>query len=234
VLHPTALDGLTVSSADLARWGLLDQVERERCIDQLLEERPLPSPDRLLLLRQDLERRLQVHDPDALSEWLQRHGLQDADLDRMAARPWQWLMWCRERWGAELQTIFLRRKAEFDQVTYSLLRVLDAELASELYLQIKEGEVSFSEVASQFSCGPEKSSGGLLGPVALSQAHPALARLLQVSRPGQIWPPKALDGWWVVVRLEKLQPAGFDQAMQDRLLLDEGERDLRQRVGGLE
>lgn len=232
MFHSSAPHGLSVSSADLARWGLLAQVERERCLDQLLEERPLPSPERLLLLRQDLERRLQLHDPASRSQWLQRHGLEEADLDRMAARPWQWLMWCRDRWGAELQTIFLRRKAEFDQVTYSLLRVLDAELASELYLQIKEGEVGFAEVATQFSCGPEKSSGGLLGPVALSHAHPALARLLQVSRPGQIWPPKALDGWWVVVRLEKLHPAGFDQAMQDRLLKDEGERELRERFGG--
>lgn len=221
-----------ISSADLARWGLLEQVARERCIDQLLEDRPLPGPDRLLLLRQDLERRLQLQDPEVRQGWLARHGLSEAELDRMAVRSWQWLMWCRDRWGAELQTIFLRRKAEFDQVTYSLLRVLDAELASELYLQIKEGEATFSRVASQFSCGPEKSNGGLLGPVPLGQMHPALGRLLQVSQPGQLWPPKALEGWWVVVRLEKLQPASLDAPMQERLLLEEGERALKERLGG--
>ena len=219
-----------VSAAELARWGLLEQVARERCIDELLRDRPLPGPERLLLLRQDLERRLGLQELEPRQGWLARHGLVDGDLDRMAARSWQWLMWCRDRWGSDLQTIFLQRKAEFDQVTYSLLRLLDGELASELYLQIKEGDASFSELAAQFSGGPEKRSGGLLGPVPLSQPHPALAKLLQVSKPGQIWPPKHLEGWWVVVRLEKLQPATLDPAMQERLLLDEGDQVLRERL----
>jgi len=125
----------------------------------------------------------------------------------------------------------LQRKAEFDQVTYSFLRLLDGELAQELYLQIKEGEASFSDLATQFSSGPEKRTGGLLGPVPLSTPHPALAKLLQVSKPGQLWPPKQLEGWWVLVRLEKLQPATLDPALQERLLLDEGERLLDQAKG---
>lgn len=222
-----------ISWADLARWGLLQQVARERCIDQILQDRAMPGPDRLLLLRQDLERRLELQDPQHRQRWLDQHGLREVDLDRMAVRSWQWLMWCRECWGPELQRIFLRRKAEFDQVTYSQLRVLDAELASELYLQIKEGEASFSRVASRFSCGPEKDKGGLLGPVPLGQLHPALARLLQVSRVGQLWPPKPLEGWWLVVRLERLQPATLDMAMQERLLLDEGERALVAQLGSM-
>ena len=137
-------------------------------------------------------------------------------------------MWCRERWGDDLQTIFLQRKAEFDQVSYSFLRLLDGELAQELYLQIKEGEASFAEMATQFSCGPEKSTGGRLGPVPLSEPHPALAKLLQVSKPGQLWPPKRLEGWWILVRLDQLQPATLTPALQERLLLDEGGRLLDQ------
>ena len=67
----------------------------------------------------------------------------------MAARPWQWLTWCRQHWGAELQTIFCG-VSELDQVTYSLLRLVDHELASELYLQIKEGEARFPIWRSRF------------------------------------------------------------------------------------
>jgi parvulin-like peptidyl-prolyl isomerase len=219
-----------ITSSDLARWGLLEQVARERCIDGLLRDRPLPGPERLRLMRQDLEQRLGLLDPERRHQWLERHGLGEDDLNRMAARSWQWLMWCRERWGSDLQTIFLRRKAEFDRVSYSLLRLRDAELAAELYQQIKEGEALFSDLASRFSEGPEKRSGGLLGPVPLSQPHPALAKLLQVSKPGQIWPPKVLDGWWVVVRLEKLTPATLDPALQERLLLEEGERTLQRQL----
>ena len=111
-----------------------------------------------------------------------------------------------------------------------MLRLRDAELAAELYQQIKEGEALFSDLASSFSEGPEKHSCGLLGPVPLSQPHPALAKLLQVSKPGQLWPPKRHEGWWVIVRLEKLLPASLDAALQETLLLEEGERALQRQL----
>ena len=214
----------SVSAGDLARWGLLDQVRRQQRMDALLRHRPLPGPERLMLFRQEIEQTLNLTDQDRRSAWLARVGLTEDDLNVMASRPWQWLMWCRERWGDNLQTIFLQRKEEFDEVAYSFLRLLDGELAQELYLKIKEGESSFADMATQFSGGPEKRTGGRLGPVPLSELHPALAKLLQVSKPGRLWPPKEFDGWWILVRLEKLQPATLTPALQERLLLDEGEK----------
>ena len=177
-----------------------------------------------MLFRQEIEQTLNLTDQDQRAAWLAHVGLTEDDLNVMASRPWQWLMWCRDRWGGNLQTIFLQRKQEFDEVAYSFLRLLDGELAQELYLKIKEGESSFSDIATQFSGGPEKRTGGRLGPVPLSELHPALAKLLQVSQPGRLWPPKKLDGWWVLVRLEKLQPATLTPALQERLLLDEGKK----------
>jgi parvulin-like peptidyl-prolyl isomerase len=217
-----------VSTTDLARWGLLDRVLRERCIDGVLADRALPEPAQLVALRLDWEQQHNLASPEQVQEWMEKHGLDEEAIDRMASRSWQWLLWCKERWGSELQTLFLKRKPELDQVTYSMLRLRNGELASELYLQIKEGEVSFADLAKEFSEGPEKQAGGLVGPMPLTQPHPGLARLLQVSQPGQLWPPKALEGWWVIVRLELLHSAVLDQAMQERLLLDEGDRAIAQ------
>jgi len=226
-MHPST-DRHGVSTRDLARWGLLEQVLRERCIDRVLADRALPEPEQLTALRVEWERQQNLTSPEQVQGWMVQHGLDEEAIDRMAARSWQWLLWCQERWGTELQTLFLKRKPELDQVTYSLLRLRNGELASELYLQIKEGEASFADLAQEFSEGPEKQAGGLVGPIPLTQPHPGLARLLQVSQPGQLWPPKALEGWWVIVRLEAFHGAILDQAMQERLLLDEGERAIAQ------
>jgi parvulin-like peptidyl-prolyl isomerase len=226
-MHPST-DWHGVSRTDLARWDLLDRVLRERCIDGVLADRALPEPEQLTALRVEWERQHNLASPEQVQAWMELHGLDDEAIDRMAARSWQWLLWCQERWGSELQTIFLKRKPELDQVTYSLLRLRNGELASELYLQIKEGEASFADLAQEFSEGPEKQAGGLVGPMPLTQPHPGLAKLLQVSQPGQLWPPKALEGWWVIVRLETLHGAMLDAAMQERLLLDEGERAIAQ------
>ena len=107
-------------------------------------------------------------------------------------------------------------------MSYSLLRVKDQHLANELHLRIKEGEASFEEIASEYSEGPERQQGGRLGPVPLSQPHPMLAKLLQVSTPGQLWPPKQLENWWIVVRLEELHCTELNDALKQRLLLELG------------
>ena len=124
----------SVSPGDLARWGLLDQVRRQQRMDALLRHWPLPGPERLMLFRQELEQTLNLTDQDQRTVWLASVGLTEDDLNVIASRSWQWLMWCRECWGDNLQTIFLERKEEFDKVEYSFLRLLDGELAQELYL----------------------------------------------------------------------------------------------------
>jgi hypothetical protein len=56
-----------------------------------------------------------------------------------------------------------------------------------------------------------------VGPVPLLQAHPILANVLRTSQPGELRPPFSIEQWWLVVRLESLQPASFDDAMQTRM-----------------
>jgi parvulin-like peptidyl-prolyl isomerase len=145
----------------------------------------------------------------------------------MAQLPVRWRKWCEQRYAATVEHEYLRRKAEFDEVTYSLLRLRDADLAAELHQQLQEGEVSFEALASSFSEGPEKNSGGKLGPVPLSTPHPALAKLLEISQEGQLWPPKQLEGWWIIVRLEKRKGAQLDEALKQRLIIEQGDDWLR-------
>ena len=51
----------------------------------------------------------------------------------------------------------------------------------------------------------------------MSTPHPALARLLQVSQPGQVWDPKIINSWWVVVRLEKLHNTELNERISIKL-----------------
>jgi parvulin-like peptidyl-prolyl isomerase len=57
-----------------------------------------------------------------------------------------------------------------------------------------------------------------------------LAQWLRSLRPGEISAPRVLGEWQVLVRLEKLTPARFDDAMRETLLQEELDRFLQQRV----
>ena len=171
-----------------------------------------------------------IDSPQTLQRWQQQQGLSPEQWQQFVARRWRWLLWCEQNLEAKLNSHYLERKSQLDQVSYSLLRVKDQHLANELHLRIKEGEASFEEIASEYSEGPERQQGGRLGPVPLSQPHPMLAKLLQVSTPGQLWPPKQLENWWIVVRLEELHCTELNDSLKQRLLFELGDQHLEEQL----
>jgi len=212
----------------LSHWGLLRQVRREALIDGCIKDVAPPEPETFKKLLEQWCSQLRIDSPEALQRWQQQQGLTPEQWQAFVARRWRWLNWCEAAFASKLNSHYLERKPQLDQVSYSLLRVSDAALANELYLRIKEAEVSFEDVAAEYPEGPEKAQGGRLGPVPLSQPHPMLAKLLQVSSPAQLWPPKQLESWWIVVRLEELHCAELTDELKQRLALELGDLHLEQ------
>ncbi len=168
----------------------------------------------------------------ALSAYRQRHQLEsqqdlEAHLRRLAltAADFQWQLslpirirkHSHEQFAHKAEARFLKRKNELDRIVYSLLRLKDGALARELYLRIAGGEADFSELAARYSEGPEQSTKGVIGPVPLTQSHPALAERLRTMPLGELIEPFQLMDWWLVVRVERFFPASFDAAMAERM-----------------
>ena len=168
----------------------------------------------------------------AQKSWLQKQGIQSHDqlqghlgLHGMTEDDARWQAelasrihhHCQEHFLHRAEQRFLSRKQQLDTVIYSLLRVSSEPLANELYLRIAEGEADFAELAATYAEGMEQATRGVVGPVPLVQAHPILANVLRTSQPGELRPPLQIEPWWLVVRLESLQPASFDEAMQSRM-----------------
>ncbi|MGB7565695.1 MAG: peptidylprolyl isomerase [Prochlorococcaceae cyanobacterium] len=151
-----------------------------------------------------------ITDEEQLRVWLTRKGWEAEDLRYFATKTERVRRFALKRYGAEAEIRFLDRKLDLDQVTYSLLRVSDADLAEELYLQLREGEADFGGLVAAYSEGEEKATRGLIGPIAVTAGHPSLVERLRVGRPGQLWPPFAIGEVWVVVRLEERFPAQLD------------------------
>ncbi|MFM7087824.1 MAG: peptidylprolyl isomerase [Cyanobium sp.] len=154
---------------------------------------------------------------EVLQNHCRRYGLVEADLHWQAELPMRVQRYGEEHFSHRAENRFLARKNQLDQVIYSLLRVQDGALARELYLRIAEGEADFAELAARYALGPERSTRGVVGPVPMLQAHPILAELLRTSQVGQLHPPIAIEQWWLVVRLESLHPASFDEDMRRRM-----------------
>ncbi len=154
---------------------------------------------------------------EKLDQWLQRNGLSEDQASRNILESLQLEAFKRERFSTELEKLFLDSKHDRDRVVYSLLRLKDQAAANELHLRLEEGDATFTDLSQEHSAGPERETGGLIGPIAMGRLHPQLAELLRISKPGQLWHPMPIDDWWVIVRLDKKLPAQLDGAMEQQL-----------------
>ena len=155
-----------------------------------------------------------------LESLLIEKGWSQVDLEIHVSRPEALRRFAAQRFGPGLEDRFLGFKGGRDQVIYSLLRVRDAGLARELWIRLEEGEITFAEAASAYSDGPEAHRKGVMGPMEIGTLQPQpLQDLLRALRPGEICSPKIMGEWHVLLRLEQLTPARFNDQL--RLLMQQ-------------
>jgi parvulin-like peptidyl-prolyl isomerase len=201
----------------LRLYQMIPQLLRGVVIDRAIAPIACTAEEKELALRQFYQQH-QLDSSESIETCLQLNHLAQDEIESMALRPLQLEKFKIATWGSKLKSYFLKRKASLDQVVYSLIRTYDQGLAQELYYRLKDNEQSFAELAHQFSEGAENQTGGRIGPVPLSQPHPAIRQLLVVSQTGQLWSPRRVDEWVVIIRLEHLVPVQLNAAVEQYLL----------------
>ncbi|MDC0832831.1 peptidylprolyl isomerase [Leptolyngbya valderiana BDU 20041] len=201
----------------LKRYQLMPQFLQGLVVDRAIADYSCTDEEKQAALQQFCQQH-QLTSPEAQQGWLKAHGMTPAELEEIAVRPVLLQKFKEDIWGNKVRSHFMTRKSSLDRVIYSLIRTKDDGLAQELYYRIQEGEQTFEECARDYSQGPEARTGGKLGPVPLNRPHPAIGKLLSVSQPGQLWPPRALAEWFIIVRLEEFHPAQLDDTMRSQML----------------
>jgi parvulin-like peptidyl-prolyl isomerase len=201
----------------LKQYGIFPQLIREVMIDQAIAAISL-TPEETLQACQQFYQKHQLKSEAQVQTWLAERGLTRDHLESLITRPIRLEHFQQTTFAHKLESYFLQRKSQLDRVVYSLIRVKDLGIAQELYFRIQAGEQSFEELARIHSQGIEAETGGLLGPVALGVPHPAIAKMLASSQPGQVLPPARLEDWIIILRLEKYLPAQLDESTRQRLL----------------
>lgn len=213
-----------VSEKLLASWGMCGVVAKEKVRDRLLEASASLNAEQKNNAIAIYLSSLKIQTDEDLQRFVLSEGLTKEELASRAERHLRWLHLCEQRFRQKVSSLFLKRKSQLDCVVYSLHWIADMSLAQELFLRLKEGECRFEELAS-FS--PVKSTDGLLsgkfGPVPLGEISTQLAELLRVSEPGQLWPPQEVEGGWMIIQLNQLQPAMFNQSVRRELCLELGD-----------
>lgn len=209
---------------------MLPQLWREIAIDKAIAGIEL-TQEQTDLAHKQFDARFGLTERSERTAWGAARGMTRAQVETIATREMKLDLFKTATWGHCLESSFLTHKSKLDKVIYSLLRTTQQEVATELYFRIEAGEQSFAECARAYSQGPEAQTGGLLGPMELTQPHPTIAKMLSISQPGQLHSPIQLGEWFVILRLEKFIGAVLDEPMRQQLLNSLFESWIQQEIG---
>ena len=125
----------------------------------------------------------------------------------------------KEQWlRPQIKDYFYKRKRDLDQVVYSMLRLSDIGLAEELYLRLKNGESTISELAHKYSLGPEKYTKGIVGPMPLSKANEQIRAISNKENMGKLNKPILVQNTIIISVVEHIIEASLTPEMEQKLL----------------
>jgi parvulin-like peptidyl-prolyl isomerase len=201
----------------LKKYQIFTNLLRELTIDRAITEVECHNDEQILALKQFYDL-YQLTDEQYLGKWLDANGLDRIQVAEIAIRNFKIEKFKQANWSSKVESYFLKRKAQLDRAVYSLIRTSDLGIAQEIYFRAIDGQQTFAELAHQYSQGAESQTGGLIGPIELSNPHPAIAQMIKMQPLGQICYPIKLDQWYVIIRPEQVIPAQLDQTMRQRLI----------------
>lgn len=212
----------------LKNYQLFPQLLREVLIDQAIAAYCCTSEEEQAALQRFLSQH-QIVALEAQTTWLAQHKTTLEEVIARLKREIRIEKFKRDYWESQLEAYFLQRKDQLDQVIASIIRVIDRDVALELYFRLAEREQTFAEIAATYSQGAEAQTQGVIGPVELGQLHPDLAEHLRRNRSGQLV-EACIAEWYVIAQVQQFIPAQLDESMRQRLLDELFEQWLQQQL----
>ena len=209
--------------------GFLEKIRKELIKDKIIKDFKITEQEKEILKKNWCNSNF-IKNEKQLEKWKKENLQSDEDWKFFISRDLKWNKWCVDKFKDKIKALFHERKDYLDNYIYSIIRLKSEGLSKELYLRIKENELDFFTTAKEFSEGIEQKTGGLVGPTNLNNPHPIISNILKESEKRQLWPPKRINEWWVIIRLEDKISATLNDELKIKLSIELGERFLNNKL----
>ncbi len=218
-----------INPEDLKRWGIEGSIKRELILDELIEtEITLDASEEEVI--QVYLSSMNIYTQEELAKWMRSENVDKESLLTMATRYYRWIKVCEKKFKNQAATKFLKEKAKLDKVSYSMIWIDDEAFAGEVFVRIKEEECTVDEAILMSTNPPQGLKIGRVGPIEFRKLPDALAELLRISQPKQVWPPIKIENGWAIIKNEKIWPAVFNREEKNKILLEIGEEWISEEI----
>jgi len=161
-----------------------------------------------------------LDEDEAFLDFLNRNHLDESLLKSSLSRPHKIVRFREERWGPRANSLYLKHKDRYDQITYRRLQSSNADVMQEVFFRLKDREDSWESLAKHFP-GAKADSDARFGPQPVSKVEAPLVDALRRAGPGTVIRPINLKGQVVVAELEQLEASRFDENLRTLILREE-------------
>ena len=161
-----------------------------------------------------------VNNDDQYAEYLNEWHLSDEICKNLALRPYKIIKYREERWGPVAQSIYLRKKEQFDMATYYRLEANNQNIMQEVYFRLKDGEESWDQIAQQYH-GANPNTTALRGPIPVGSIERPILEALRSSGAGKVQKPIPIGGRSVIVSLKEFKSSTYDNEIREEILRQE-------------
>ena len=113
-------EGFSISKKKISEWGLLKAVEKEQALDECIKDVNEPNLEEKQFVLKNWCKNIGINSPEELKKWLRKEKLNDEEWQKLIIRRWKWIKWCEKEFEDKINSYYLQRKSQIDQVLYSL------------------------------------------------------------------------------------------------------------------
>jgi hypothetical protein len=194
----------------LQKYDLLDEFMRCQLIDQIIESESTPDkqPSRILLEQHT----------STLAEAKADHLPCSKEISSVDVNTDKLRRYKEKTFSGLAKTYYLKNRCSFDVVLYGYICVAERSLAYELYFRIIDDAQSFWSLATQYSQDSSCYSGGVIGPIRVSNLAPAIADQLLAMKPQAVCQPFLHDDCWHMLYLARHQRSALTNKIYSQII----------------
>jgi parvulin-like peptidyl-prolyl isomerase len=167
--------------------------------------------------------------------WLEKHHLSLDEFEALAYTNQLSNKLATHLFGQQVEPFFYQHELDYaGAVTYEVI-LDDEDLAMELFCALKEGEISFQEIARQYIEEPEiRRAGGYRGIQRRQDFRPEIAAAVFAATPPQILKPIITPKGVHLILVEEIIEAKLNEQLRVKILGDLFAAWLKQQIAELE
>ena len=217
------IDGIIVSNQQLLSAiqssGLTYHISKEIILDRVLEETKLSDSERVEAIN-NYRQAKNLKTIDDEEKHKQNNFLSDEQYERIATRGRKIVKFREEKWGNLVNSIYLKRKEEYETIKFHQLKCSNSNVMQEIYFRIKDDNVSWESIARQL----RMEETFVVGPVLLNGLQNELKDRLRKIKDGNMTQPFKIGNAYMIAQVIERFPAKLDETLKQQILREEFER----------